>query len=162
AIRAGTFNEEFRFIHANGSVRWIWVQASLAMENGNSRWLVGTGLDITTRKQADQQISEHLDAIEAARAETKALRKATFALCQNLAMDSVLDALLQCIRELVPFDRASVLFVEDATHLMVARESAPRKHTTAGLVLTTMKNAALRRVLFERKPVLLSNTDTES
>src|SRR5262249_43616409 len=96
------------------------------------------------------------------RAETKALRKATLALSQNLSMDSVLDALLQCIRELVPFDRASVLFVEDATHLMVARESAPRKHSTAGLVLNTTKNAALRRVLFEQRPVLLSNTVTES
>src|SRR5262249_376306 len=161
AVRAGYFDEEFQFIHANGSVRWIWVKASLARENGNVRWLVGTAVDITTRKQADQQISEHLDAAKSARAEAKALCKATLALSQNLAMDSVLDALLQCIREVVPFDRASVLFVENATCLMVARESSPHKHTTAGLVLTTMKNAALRRVLFERKPVLLSNTEKE-
>ena len=71
------------------------------------------------------QITEHLDAAEAARAEAEALRKSTLALSQNLAMDSVLDTLLQCMSELVPFDVATVLFVEDASNLMVARE-APR------------------------------------
>jgi PAS domain S-box-containing protein len=163
AVRAGNLDEEFRFRHANGSVRWIRVKASRALVNGNSHWLVGTALDITTRKQAEQQILEHLDAAETARAEAKALSKATLTLSQNLAMDSALDTLLQCIRELVPFDRASVLFVEDATHLMIAREAGASltKHGTAGSVLTTFKNPCLQRVLSERKPILLSNTNAE-
>src|SRR5262249_12163371 len=75
----GNFDEEFQFIHANGSARWIWVKGTLAPQNGNVRWLVGTALDITARKRAEQQISEHLDAVEAARAEAEALRKATLA-----------------------------------------------------------------------------------
>jgi hypothetical protein len=76
-------------------------------------------------KQAEMKISEQLDAVEAARAEAEAFRKSTLALSQHLAMDSVLDALLSCISDLVPFDRATMLFVEDGFELMVARE-APR------------------------------------
>jgi len=48
---------------------------------------------MTSRKQAEMKIIEQLDAVEVARSEAEALRKATLALSQNLAMDSVLDTL---------------------------------------------------------------------
>jgi PAS domain S-box-containing protein len=101
-VASGFFDEEFQFIHASGAVRWIWVKAHPVRENGRTRWLVGTAQDITSRKEAEKQITEHLDAAEAARAEAEALRKSTLALSQNLAMNSVLDTLLQCIADLVP------------------------------------------------------------
>jgi hypothetical protein len=84
--------------------RWIWSKGSPAPAfdaGGAPLWLVGIARDITSRKQAEMQISEHLDAAEAARAEAGVLRKSTLALSQNLAMDSVLDTLLQCILELI-------------------------------------------------------------
>ena len=122
-VSSGTLDEEFRFIRADGAVRWVWAKGSPVSADGVIRWLVGTAQDITPRKHAEMLITEHLDAAEAARAEAEALRKSTLALSQNLAMDSVLDTLLQCISELVPFDVATVLFVEDASNLMVAREA---------------------------------------
>jgi len=124
---SGTFDEEFRFIRADGEVRWGWAKGVSVRADKEMRWLVGTAQDITSRKLAETKISEHLDAAEAARAEAEALRKSTLALSQNLAMDSVLDTLLQCISELVPFDVATVLFVEDASNLMVAREAPPSR-----------------------------------
>lgn len=160
-VISGSFDEEFQFMHASGAVRWIWVKAHPVRENGTTRWLVGTAQDITSRKQAEKQIAEHLDATEAARAEAEALRKATLALSQNLAMDSVLDTLLQCIGELVPFDKGSVLFVEDAAHLMVARE-ATRTGPMAGFVLSALENVFLQRILFEHKPIHLSDTAREA
>jgi len=159
-VATGTFDEEFRFIHADGSVRWIWVKAHPG-KNSHGRWIVGTAQDITSRKEAERQIAEHLDATEAARAEAEALRKATLALSQNLAMDSVLDTLLQCIGELVPFDQASVLFVEDAAYLMVAREAAQSEPSRAGFVLSALENKFLQRVLIDHRPVLLSDAAEE-
>jgi len=91
------------------------------------------------------KISEQLDAVETARAEAEALRKATLALSQNLAMDSVLDTLLKCISELVPFDRATVLFVEDGPELMVAREaprSVPKRIGPDGLIVSQARYRA--------------------
>ena len=89
------------------------------------------------------------------RAEAEALRKSTLALSQNLAMDSVLDTLLQCISELVPFDVATVLFVEDASNLMVAREAPRAVPKRIGLTFKASENVFLERVLFEQRAILL-------
>ncbi len=97
------------------------------------------------------KIIEQLDAVEAARAEAEALRKSTLALSQNLAMDSVLDTLLQCIYDLIPFDKATVLFVEDGAELMVAREAPRVAPKRIGLTLKPSDNVFLQRVLFEKK-----------
>jgi PAS domain S-box-containing protein len=160
-VSTGLFDEEFRFVHADGSIRWLWVKAHRANDD-RGRWIIGTAQDITSRKAGEEKIAEQLEATESARAEAEALRKATLALSQNLAMDSVLDTLLQYVGELVPFDRASVLFVEDAAHLMVAREADRREVSRAGFVLSASESVHLQEILFECKPVFLSNTDTES
>jgi hypothetical protein len=93
-VSSGTFDEEFRFTRTDGTLRWIWAKGYAVPSEGETQWLVGTAQDITSRKQAEMKISEQLDAVEAARAEAEALRKATLALSQNLAIDSVLDTLL--------------------------------------------------------------------
>jgi len=160
-ISTGAFDEEFRFIRADGAVRWVWAKGFPVRTDGVTRWLVGTAQDITSRKQAEKQISEHLDDAEAARAEAEALRKSTLALSQNLAMDSVLDTLLQCISELIPFDVATVLFVEDASSLMVAREAprvAPRR---IGLSFNASEIVFLEKILFEQKAMILQDVTQE-
>jgi GAF domain-containing protein len=122
---------------------------------------VGTAQDITSRKQAEKQISEHLDDAEAARAEAEALRKSTLALSQNLAMDSVLDTLLQCISELIPFDVATVLFVEDGSNLMVAREAPRVVPRRIGLSFNASEIVFLEKILFEQKAMILRDVTQE-
>src|SRR6202047_1960209 len=159
---SGVFDEEFRFIRADGEVRWAWAKGFPVRTDEVPRWLVGTVQDITSRKQAEMQITEHLDAAEAARAEAEALRKSTLALSQNLAMDSVLDTLLQCISELVPFDVATVLFVEDASNLMVAREAPRAVPKRIGLTFKLSENVFLERVLFEKRAILVADVNRET
>ena len=159
---SGTLDEEFRFIRADGEVRWGWAKGFPVFADGKSRWLVGTAQDITSRKQAETKISEHLDAAEAARAEAEALRKSTLALSQNLAMDSVLDTLLQCMSELVPFDVATVLFVEDATNLMVAREAPRVVPKRIGLTFKASENVFLEKILFEQRAIFLRDVAQET
>jgi PAS domain S-box-containing protein len=159
---SGTFDEEFRFIRADGELRWGWAKGFPVFADGKPRWLVGTAQDITSRKQAETKISEHLDAVEAARAEAEALRKSTLALSQNLAMDSVLDTLLQCMSELVPFDVATVLFVEDASNLMVAREVPRVVPKRIGLTFKASENVFLERILFEQRAILVADVNRET
>jgi PAS domain S-box-containing protein len=156
------FDEEFRFIRADGEVRWAWAKGFPVRADKATRWLVGTAQDITSRKQAEMQIAEHLDAAEAARAEAEALRKSTLALSQNLAMDSVLDTLLQCISELVPFDVATVLFVEDASNLMVAREAPRVVPKRIGLTFKASENVFLEKVLFEQRSMFVPDVARET
>jgi PAS domain S-box-containing protein len=160
-LRSGTLDEEFRFIRADGEVRWIWVKGVSVCTDVEPCWVVGTAQDITSRKRAEMKISEQLDAVEASRAEAEALRKSTLALSQNLAMDSVLDTLLRCIFDLVPFDRASVLFVEDNANLMVAREAPRIVPKRIGLTFSAAGNTFLQRVLFEKRAILLSDISKE-
>jgi len=157
----GILDEEFRFIRADGEVRWAWAKGVPVPADGETRWIVGTAQDITSRKQAEMKITEQLDAVEAARAEAEALRKSTLALSQNLAMDSVLDTLLQCIYDLIPFDTATVLFVEDGAELMVAREAPRVAPKRIGLTLKPSDNVFLQRVLFEKKGILLQDVDKQ-
>jgi PAS domain S-box-containing protein len=161
-VASGNFDEEFRFTRRDGTVRWIWVKGFPVPSDGETQWLVGTAQDITSRKQAEMKISEQLDVVEAARAEAEALRKSTLALSQNLAMDSVLDTLLKCISELVPFDRATVLFVEDGFELMIARESPRFVPKRIGMTLKASESVFLERVLFEKRAMLLSDVAKES
>jgi PAS domain S-box-containing protein len=158
----GILDEEFRFIRADGEVRWAWAKGIRVPGEGETNLITGTVQDITSRKQAEMKITEQLDAVEAARAEAEALRKATLALSQNLAMDAVLDTLLQCISDLVPFDRATVLFVETGFDFMVAREAPRIAPKRIGLTLRASENKLLGRVLFEKRAVLLANVATES
>jgi len=158
----GTLDEEFRFIRADGEVRWAWAKGFQVPSDDEPHWLVGTAQDITSRKQAEMKIIEQLDAVEAARAEAEALRKATLALSQNLAMDAVLDTLLNCISDLVPFDRATVLFVEDGFELMVAREAPHIIPKRIGLTFSTSENVFLQTVLFDKRPVHLSDVTRET
>ncbi len=160
-VRTGVFDEEFRFVRADGEFRWAWAKGFPVHADGETRWVVGTAQDITSRKQAEKAITEHLDAAETARAEAEALRKATLALSQNLAMDSVLDTLLQCVSELVPFDAAAVFFVEDSSNLMIAREAPHVVTERIGLSFKASENAFLEKILFERRAVLLSNVTRE-
>lgn len=77
-------------------------------------------------------------------------------------MDSVLDTLLQCISKLVPFDVAAVLFVEDASTLMVAREAPRGAKGRSGLTFKASENLFLEKILFEKSAILLANVAGES
>lgn len=160
-ISTGAFNEEFRFIRADGEVRWGWAKGFPVRADKETRWLVGTAQDITSRKLAETKISEHLDAAERARAEAEALRKSTLALSQNLAMDSVLDTLLQCISELVPFDVATVLFVEDPSNLMVAREVPRVPPRRIGLSFKASEIVFLEKILCEQRAIISRDVTQE-
>jgi len=165
AVRTGHFDEEFRIVRPDGGVRWLWVKASPLPRHGVVRKLVGTAQDITPKKLAAAEIAQHLAVAESARAqadlargEAEALRSATLAITQNLRMDVVLDTLLRCVFEVIPYDSASVLFTEEGERLFVAREapSPPDGRQLIGLELTD--NVLLQRVVLARKSIHLHDT----
>jgi PAS domain S-box-containing protein len=170
AVHSGHLNEEFRIVRPDGEVRWVWVNGSPVPEKDDTiRRLVGTVQDITARKLAEGQVARHLataeaarEQAEAARAEAEALRKATLALTQNLRMDAVLDTLLRCVLEIIPFDSASVILTEADGRLFVARESPPAPANRPVVTLEASQNAFLQLVLLMKKNVHIAETREES
>ncbi len=123
ATRSGQFNERFRILRPGGEVRWVWVRGFPVRDaTGTIRRLVGTALEITAQKQAEEQVATNLAMAKTAWAEAEALRKATLALTQDLRMDSVMDTLLRSLAELVPYTCARVLIPEGGPHVLALGE----------------------------------------
>jgi len=138
----------------------VHVETSLQNMEQRLRQMADQGA--TAGKQAENQIANHLAAAEIARSEAEALRRSTLALTQNLAMDSILDALLACLADVVPYTSACVLFAETDLQLLVARE-APRRTTRNGPgILNPSDHPVLNKVLRERKSVFLADTEKHS
>jgi PAS domain S-box-containing protein len=128
ATRSGHFDEKFRILGPKAELRWVWVRGfPVRDDEGKIRRLVGTALEITALKEAEEQGATNLALANSAWAEAEALRKATLALTQDLRMDYVLDALLQSLFGLVPFESARVFLVEADLRLFVAREKLLRE-----------------------------------
>jgi hypothetical protein len=64
-------------------------------------------------RNRQNQVIKNLEIAESARAEADALRKATLSLTQDLHMDSVMEALLRSLEELVPYTLARVIVPEE-------------------------------------------------
>jgi PAS domain S-box-containing protein len=171
AFHTGHLDEEFRIVRPDGAIRWVSVHGFPVRDRYGSGFqrLAGTAQDITARKLAEAQVAKHLATAEAARvqadaarAEADALRKATLALTQNLRMDVVLDTLLTCVSEIIPYERASVILTEADGHLFVARVSPAPSRNRSVITLEANDNVFLQRVVLERKSVHLSDTREES
>ena len=170
ATRSGRLDERFRITLPNGDVRWVRVHG-FPMRNAAGRiWrLVGTAQDVTGQKQAEDEVVRNLRIAETARAEADALQKATLALTQDLRMDSVMEALLRSLEELVPYTLARVIVPEGGPHLLALGEreiperpqASPKYRPGHPLTLIADECPFLKTILEEKKSVLISETNKE-
>jgi PAS domain S-box-containing protein len=170
AIKTGTFDERFRITLPNGRIRWVSVHGfPVRSAAGKICRLVGTAQDITEQKHAEDEVTRNLTIAKAARAEADALRKATLALTQDLHMDAVMEALLGSLAELVPYTLARVIVPEGGPHLLALGEreipeppkTLPKYHPGHPLTLVADDCQFLKKVVEEKKSVLIPDTDKE-
>jgi PAS domain S-box-containing protein len=166
ATRTGQFNERFRIVRADGAIRWVWVRGFPVREAGGKiARLVGTALEITAQKEAEDQVAANLALAKSAWAEAEALRKATLALTQDLRMDHVMDTLLRSLVELVPYTCARVLVPEGGPWVQalgerLCPEPAKKSHGFP-LHLNADESPFLRRIVSEQKDVLIPDTNLD-
>jgi GAF domain-containing protein len=77
-------------------------------------------------------------------------------------MDVVLDTLLACVFEIIPYERASVILTEADGHLFVARVSPAPSRNGPVITLEANENVLLQRVVVEKKSMHLSDTSEET
>jgi PAS domain S-box-containing protein len=165
ATRTGLFDEEFRIIRPDGAVRWVWLRGfPVRDQQGRLTRLVGTAQDTTVRKSAESSLATQLRLTEAARTEAEALRKSTLALTQTLNMEAVLDTLLECLAQLVPYDLSNVLLLEDHTRLFVVGGRKPANSDSSVrpqqdiLTIDVSAYPILTRLLKTRQTTCIANT----
>lgn len=166
ATRSGEFNERFRIVQPEGQVRWVWVRGFPVRDaSGRIRRLVGTALEISAQKEAEEQVVANLALAKSAWAEAEALRKATLSLTQDLRMDYVMDTLLRSLAELIPYTCARVLIPEGGPHVLALGEKINSRNLKESegfpLTLNSDESPFLQRVLANHKSVLLSDTKYE-
>jgi PAS domain S-box-containing protein len=166
ATRNGQFNERFRIVRPQGEIRWVWVRGFPVRDAGGKiRRLVGTALEITAQKEAEEQVAANLALAKSAWAEAEALRKATLSLTEDLRMDFVMDALLRSLEELVPYTCARVLVPEGGPHVLALGErscpEAPKQVPRAPLTIVAEESSFLHRVLTEQKSFLIMDTKNQ-
>src|ERR1700730_11513436 len=166
AARSGQFNERFRIVRPSGEVRWLWARGFPVRDvEGRIRRLVGTALEITAQKEAEEQVATNLALAQSSWAEAEALRKATLGLTQDLRMDVVLDALLQSLADLVPYTCARVLIPEGGPHVLSLgeklRHETPKPRSESPLTLNADDSPFLQRILAGQRSVLIADTRQE-
>jgi len=166
ATRTGNFDQRFRIVVPSGEARWVWVRGfPVRDEKGRIRRLVGTALDITTQKQAEEDVARNLSLAQSAWTDADALRKATLALTQDLQMDNVLDTLLQSLLELVPYETAQILLLESDFRLFLAREApycdAAKQVAKNPLTFNAADFPLLQGVLINKTALMLLDTQRE-
>lgn len=166
ASQNGQFNERFRIVKPSGDVRWVWARGFPVRDSeGKIRRLVGTVLEITAQKEAEEQVATNLALARSSWAEAEALRKATFGLTQDLRMDFVLEALLQSLADLIPYTCARVLIPEGGPHVLSLGEKlyaqTPKARAEFPLTLNADDSPFLQRILAGQKSVLISDTTEE-
>jgi PAS domain S-box-containing protein len=166
ATRSGSFNEKFRIRCAQGGIRWVWVRGFPVRDaGGRILRLVGTALEITAQKEAEEQVAANLALAKSAWAEAEALRKATLSLTQDLRMDFVMDALLKSLEDLVPYTCARVLVPEGGPHILALGERTcpepEKKSPRFPLTFIADESSFFHRVLTEQKSMLIADTKTE-
>jgi PAS domain S-box-containing protein len=165
ATRSGQFDERFRIV-AEGHIRWLWGRGFPVRDAGGKiRRLVGTALEITAQKEAEEQVAANLAMAKSAWAEAEALRKATLSLTQDLRMNSVMDALLTSLAELVPYACARVLVPEGGAHwLALGEKTYPEpadKSSRPPLTLIADRSAFFQRISAAQEKVLIRDTNQE-
>ena len=164
AAQSGHFNEKFRIVRLRKA---MYAGSGFAGFRSGIRAaglarLVGTALEITAEKEAEEQVAQNLALARSAWTEADALRKATLGLTQDLRMDSVLDALLQSLANLVPYTCARVLIPEGGPHVLALGERISAGHPTnlgeSPLTLNADDSPFLKSILANRKSVLISDT----
>jgi len=93
------------------------------------------------------------------------MRKATLALTQDLRLDSVLDTLLQSLRDLVRYESASIFLVEADSRVFLAREF-PRRTSTAPVsghsaTLQASDYPLIQGILEKQTSVLVTDTSQD-
>ena len=113
----------------------------------------------------EERLRANLQISKSVLAEEEALRKAIFALTQDLHMNNVMDALLRSLGEVVPFSCARVLVPEGGPHWLALGERNCPENSNPGLQVPWSfiddKCALVRRVAKDKKSVMIPDTKKE-
>jgi|Deesub1362B_J571_1020462.scaffolds.fasta_scaffold00928_3 PAS domain S-box-containing protein len=148
---------EYRFLHGDGSYRWIHAELKLIRDSeGKPLECIGYWIDITERKKME-------DELRKANERLAVIRELDRIISSSLDIREVYEAFAEGVKRLVDYDRISVALYDeekDAIRMYIVRTKAepkmpevlwiPKKDTIIGQVIDTGKPLVLRDAVREK------------
>lgn len=129
--RQGDYDDEYRIIQPNGSIRWIW-DRSFPIRNaaGEVYRLVGVAQDITERKQAETIVQQQSER-------ERLLGAITLQMRQSLELEDILNAIVTEVRQFLHTDRVIVSqFQPDWSGIVIVESVAEGWQSICGRQIT--------------------------
>lgn len=109
---------DYRFIRTDGSVAYVIGQAVPEVNAENEVvGYVGTITDVTERVEAEEALRASREAERTARGIKETIQAANLVLTNSLDLKELLSVLLDFMHQIVPYDRARVVLLEDGSRL---------------------------------------------
>jgi PAS domain S-box-containing protein len=125
------YTVEYRLKHADGSMRWMWEHGALVRgDDGTARWLDGVILDITERRQMEEDLRHAKE-----KAEQAAASRATFVANMSHEIRTPMNSILGFTDVLLDTD----LRPEQRTHLDTVRNAGRSLLRLLNEILDTAK-----------------------
>jgi PAS domain S-box-containing protein len=159
------FRYDHRIVWTDGSVRTLHARGEVIADGtGAPVRMIGTALDITDRKRADEERSRLLAGERAARAEAetallrlRSIQSVSEAALAHLALDDLLGELLTRIRSVLAADTATVLLLtEDGASLSV-RASQGLEALAASDIVIPVGAGVAGRIAAGREPLIVED-----
>ena len=164
AYQQGTsFGLEERIVRPDGTLRTLRTQGEVIKDaNGTPVKLRGVCTDITEQKRGEAERSQLYVAERSARQIAETLQAANLALTLSLDLETVLETFLDCLEQLVPYDTANVMLLQDddtlAVHAQRGYEAFTDRAKVQALSFDVRQNQPLRPLVEEQRSVLIPDT----
>lgn len=110
---------DYRFIRPDGSITWVIGQAVPEKdEQGTVIGYVGTITDITGRKETELALQQSIRAEREALRISHVIQGANLTLSKSLDLNQILESLLEHLAEIVRYDTATLMLVEEDESLI--------------------------------------------
>ncbi len=109
---------DYRFVRPDGSVAYVIGQAVPEVNAENEVvGYVGTITDVTERVESEEALRASREAERTARGIKETIQAANLVLTNSLDLKELLNVLLDFMRQIVPYDRARVVLLEEGSRL---------------------------------------------
>lgn len=116
---SGQYNEEYRIIRPDGSIRWILDRAFPIWDaSGEVYRVAGIAEDITERKEREKAIAEHIQTITKQVKQLTTLNQTVAAITSVLDIDNLLSTVLHLLAENLGYRRILLMLYDSQRRLV--------------------------------------------
>jgi PAS domain S-box-containing protein len=154
---------DYRFIKPDGSITYVIGQA-VPEVNADDQVVgyVGTITDITDRVNSMEALEASREAERSVRGIKETIQAANLVLTNSLDLKEVLNILLNFLHQIVPYDRARVILLEDDStlRLIASRGFEPKvdRELEENILPAIKSNSLISPVVYKQSCVIVDDT----